>query len=64
MTLRTLRGGSSKEERRRTQEVLLLRRRGPARPQSAYGESTFSLFPCVFMVFVLDKTVIARASIV
>ena len=55
---------SSKEERRRTQEVLLLRRRGPARPQSAYGESTFSLFPCVFMVFVLDKTVIARASIV
>ena len=55
---------TSKEERRRTQEVLLLRRRGPARPQSAYGESTFSLFPCVFLVFVLDKTVIARASIV
>ena len=36
----------------------------PARPQSAYGGSTFALFPCVFMVFELDKTVIARASVV
>ena len=46
------------------QEVLLLRHRGPARPQSAYGGRTFTLFPCVFMVFGLDKNVIARASIV
>ena len=51
MTLRNIAWRSSKEERRRRQEVLLLRRRGPAKPQSAYGESTFSLFPCVFMGF-------------
>ena len=63
MTLRTLLGDRRRRKDDGHKRFFFLRHRGPARPQSAYGESTFSLFHCVFMVFALDKTVIARASI-
>ena len=63
MTLRKLLGNRRRRKDDGRKRFFFFAIATPQGPQSAYGGRTFALFPCVFMVFELDKTVIARAGV-